>query len=354
VGAAIYGNAGAYAHSISERVREVRAYDGRELRVFSNAECRFRYRDSVFKRRKDAIIFSVVLEMLPGDHEELRRTAGDILQTRSEKFPPTMKCAGSIFKNLLFDALPEPARAGAPVREGKVPAAWFLEQVGAKGLSRGAIRVADYHANLVYNTGGGSAADLRAVIQELKGRVGRRFGFTLEEEVQYVGFKDKSTMALGQIEATPRILREMLAGVSDEEGGVKPTPSSFSAAEAVTHLVHVERHCYASRVEKILSEDNPRIPAYDPKNYEASGAYSGMTLAAAMEAFSQARGECLARLSRLAADQFARTGMHEAVGRFTLGEMVNEWAAHDLGHVRQIANILREIRYVPAMGPFGE
>jgi UDP-N-acetylmuramate dehydrogenase len=74
------------------------------------------------------------------------------------------------------------------VREGKVPAAWFLEQVGAKGLERGQIRVATYHANLIYNAGDGTAADLRALIQVLKSRVSDRFGIELEEEVQYVGY----------------------------------------------------------------------------------------------------------------------------------------------------------------------
>jgi UDP-N-acetylmuramate dehydrogenase len=73
------------------------------------------------------------------------------------------------------------------VREGKVPAAWFLEQVDAKGMSRGDIHVAAYHANLIYNAGAGTAADLRALIRELKERVTRRFGIDLEEEVQYVG-----------------------------------------------------------------------------------------------------------------------------------------------------------------------
>jgi UDP-N-acetylmuramate dehydrogenase len=79
------------------------------------------------------------------------------------------------------------------VREGKVPAAYFLEQVGAKGMERGQIRVATYHANLIYNAGGGSAADLCALIGDLKERVRRRFGIGLEEEVQYVGvFRDRS------------------------------------------------------------------------------------------------------------------------------------------------------------------
>ena len=58
VGAAVYGNAGAYGHSISERVVGVRFYDGRAVRVFDNAECQFQYRETIFKRHKEWIVFS--------------------------------------------------------------------------------------------------------------------------------------------------------------------------------------------------------------------------------------------------------------------------------------------------------
>jgi UDP-N-acetylmuramate dehydrogenase len=190
VGAAVYGNAGAYGHSISERVLNVRFYDGSAARVFRNEECEFHYRESVFKRRKEWIIFSTELCLEPADTAELRKIADDILKVRNEKFPVTMKCAGSIFKNLLWKDLPPAVASQVPasaVREGKVPAAWFLEQVGAKGLQRGDIHVATYHANLIYNAGSGTAADLCAVIQDLKTRVRERFGIELEEEVQYVG-----------------------------------------------------------------------------------------------------------------------------------------------------------------------
>jgi len=190
VGAAVYGNAGAYGHSIAERVVRVQFYDGAEVRVFGNAECEFRYRESAFKRHKEWIVFSTQLQLEPADAGELRRIADDILKVRNAKFPVTMKCAGSIFKNLLRDDLAADVAEAVPdnvVREGKIPAAWFLEQVGAKGLVRGDIHVADYHANLIYNGGSGTAADLCAVIGDLKARVRERFGLELEEEVQYVG-----------------------------------------------------------------------------------------------------------------------------------------------------------------------
>jgi UDP-N-acetylmuramate dehydrogenase len=189
-GAAVYGNAGAYGHSISERVASVRFHDGSEVREFDNARCEFQYRESVFKRHKDWIVFSADLLLEPADPAALRQTAGDIVKVRNEKFPVTMKCAGSVFKNLMVKDLPAEAAVQIPegvAREGKVPAAWFLEQVGAKGVVRGDIHVASYHANLIYNAGAGTAADLCALIRELKARVYARFAIDLEEEVQYVG-----------------------------------------------------------------------------------------------------------------------------------------------------------------------
>jgi len=190
VGAAIYGNAGAYGHSISESTRQVRFLDGAVIQVFGNTECQFHYRESVFKQHKDWIILSVELELEHGNAAELKAMADGILTVRNEKYPPEMKCAGSIFKNYLLAELPKTVAEALPgnvIREGKVPSAYFLEQVGAKGMTVGDIHVATYHANLIYNAGHGTARDLVTVIGELKRRIGDRFGIPLEEEVQYVG-----------------------------------------------------------------------------------------------------------------------------------------------------------------------
>jgi UDP-N-acetylmuramate dehydrogenase len=190
VGAAVYGNAGAYGHSLHEFVRAVRFFDGRQMREFDNAQCQFRYRESIFKRHKDWVILAVDLALTPDDAPALAKISADIRDVRNRKFPPTMKCAGSIFKNFLLRDLPETVAAQVPeavIREGKVPAAWFLEQVGSKGSRRGDIRVADYHANLIYNEGAGTARDLLTLIADLKQRVRERFAIEVEEEVQYVG-----------------------------------------------------------------------------------------------------------------------------------------------------------------------
>ena len=192
LGGALYGNAGAYGHSMQEIVRRVRFTDGLKVKDFENAACEFHYRESIFKDEKNWIILSAELQLREGNPSELQKIATEIRTIRDAKYPPSMKCAGSIFKNLFYGELPASVQAQIPapvVREGKVPSAWFLEQVGAKGMQRGDIKVATYHANLIYNDGAGTAADLVVIIEELKKRVRERFGFELEEEVQFVGFE---------------------------------------------------------------------------------------------------------------------------------------------------------------------
>ena len=190
VGGAVYGNAGAYGHSIEEFVERVEFLDGSEVRSIGRSACEFEYRESIFKRRKDWLILAVRLVLPPGDPPSLRARAEEIRALRDEKFPPSMPCAGSIFKNLYLDSLPAPVVADVParaVRAGKVASAYFLEQVGAKGMRNGGIEIASYHANLLYNSGGGTAAQIRELAVELKARVQERFGFEVEEEVQYLG-----------------------------------------------------------------------------------------------------------------------------------------------------------------------
>lgn len=196
VGGAIYGNAGAYGHSIEECVESVRFFDGEGVRELGGNKLSFAYRDSIFKRFKNWVILDAVLSLKLGDAAGLRATADGILKIRNEKYPPTMKCAGSIFKNLMLADLPPGVTVPEKVvREGKVPAAYFLEAAGAKGLAIGGLRVADYHANLIYNEGGGTARDLRHLIDTLKAGVFEKFGVRLEEEVQRITARKPSDLS---------------------------------------------------------------------------------------------------------------------------------------------------------------
>jgi UDP-N-acetylmuramate dehydrogenase len=187
VGGAIYGNAGAYGHSIQEFVESVRFFDGETTREFTSDQLDFSHRSSIFARFKDWVVLDVVLRLEPADSEELRSTADRILKIRNDRCPPSLKCAGNIFKNLTIKDLPPGVEVPETVvREGKIPSAYFLDALGAKGRAVGSLRVADYYANLIYNEGGGTAHDLWILIDTLKAGVWEKFGIRLEEEVQSV------------------------------------------------------------------------------------------------------------------------------------------------------------------------
>ncbi|HSE83306.1 MAG TPA: UDP-N-acetylmuramate dehydrogenase [Thermodesulfobacteriota bacterium] len=192
VGGAVYGNAGAYGKEICNVVEKVKIFDGNGKRVrwIENEECRFEYRESIFKE-KPWIILQIVCRFQKGDLDKLTATSREIVALREKKYKPGLRCAGSIFKNIL--AKSEEGQKILPlippdkVIGGKIPVGYLLESVGAKGMRCGNISVAKHHGNLIVNHGRGKAWQVKKIIDELKERVKMRYGVVLEEEVRYLG-----------------------------------------------------------------------------------------------------------------------------------------------------------------------
>jgi len=187
IGGAVVGNAGAYGQSISEAVVRVEVWDGSKRRVLTRSQCEFDYRESVFKR-KPLVLLRVVLEFRRGNRRALERTGREIIHLRLKKYRPGLRCPGSFFKNVLVRDLPKAALRRidrTKIIEGKIPAGYLLEKVGAKGLRVGGIMIAPFHGNLFINRGGATARDVRKLAGDLKRRVRRRFGIRLEEEIRY-------------------------------------------------------------------------------------------------------------------------------------------------------------------------
>jgi UDP-N-acetylmuramate dehydrogenase len=124
-----------------------------------------------------------------GETKELVKKSREIIRTRNKKYPPGIKCPGSYFKNIIAADLPKKILRLIPTEKiigGKVPSGYLLDVAGVKGLKRGKIMVPPYHGNLMLNTGGGKAADVRAVAATMKKKVKDHFGITLEEEVRVI------------------------------------------------------------------------------------------------------------------------------------------------------------------------
>jgi DinB family protein len=161
-----------------------------------------------------------------------------------------------------------------------------------------------------------------------------------------------SLPGLDQLESTPEILRLLMGGLSEEDTKWKVADNRWSIAEVLEHLSHVEGHCFRARVELMVSQDNPAIEPYDQDAYYAAGQYSGRDAEDSFDHYEEQRELNLEYLRGLPESAGRRTGIHGKLGLMTVSDLMNEWAFHDLGHVRQIAEIIRALKYYPGMGPF--
>jgi len=189
VGGAIIGNAGAYGTSISDQLVWVEIFDGRKVRRLTKAQCRFAYRDSIFKHR-DWLVLRAGFNLSEGNRQELRLASKKIIKIRNSKYPAGLLCPGSFFKNILVAKIPKKILAKidqTKIIEGKLPVAVLLDAVGAKGERVGGIQVSDFHANFIINTGRGKQIEVKKLAAKLKARVRKKFGLELVEEVKYIG-----------------------------------------------------------------------------------------------------------------------------------------------------------------------
>lgn len=194
VGGAVYGNAGAYGQSVSDHILRVTTFDGKRKRIFSKEECKFGYRDSIFKTNKN-IIIETVFDFEKGEKEFLKKISLDTIQLRAQKFFPGVKCPGSYFKNIVASDLKPSVLKQIPedkITFGKIAAGYLMESVGAKGVQKGNVKIADNHGNLVINLGNGTAKEFLELTKLYAAKVKKKFGIELEPEVQMLGFDENA------------------------------------------------------------------------------------------------------------------------------------------------------------------
>jgi hypothetical protein len=158
------------------------------------------------------------------------------------------------------------------------------------------------------------------------------------------------TPGFDQLRAMPDILASVAAGLTHAEAAWKPSPARWSVLDVLGHLAHVELYGFRARAERILSENNPILDNYDPDAFCAEGAYAVSSVAAGIEAFRRERDRSLAVLAGIPPEAFSRSAVHAALGPITLLDLLNEWPFHDLGHLRQIAELVRAVKFYPHLG----
>jgi hypothetical protein len=160
---------------------------------------------------------------------------------------------------------------------------------------------------------------------------------------------DNGLPCLDLLEATPTILRGLMAELSADDVRWQPSPDRFSVGEVLAHLSHTEGHCYRARLDRFLSEENPEFESDDAQHHLEL--YRNMDPEDAFDHFEEQRETNIETLRDLPIGSGQRKAVHLKVGSITLAQMLNEWALHDLGHVRQIAELVRARKYLSAAGP---
>ena len=221
VGASAVQNVGAYgveAKDVIDTVRALNIADGTE-RIFTNAECRYGYRDSIFKNELAGqyiithVIYRLNKHFAPKvDYGNLRNEVGAnptpmsvreaVIRIRQQKLPEVseMGSAGSFFKNPMVSEekanallaqytdmphFPSPmANDQSPMV--KIPAAWLIEQCGWKGKTMGGAQCYPKQPLVLVNTGSATPQDVIDLAAAICKSVKDIFGIEIHPEVNYI------------------------------------------------------------------------------------------------------------------------------------------------------------------------
>ena len=157
---------------------------------------------------------------------------------------------------------------------------------------------------------------------------------------------------LDLLEATPGILRSLMTELTEEDARWKPGPERFSVSEVLAHLSHSEGHCYRMRLDRFMAETRPEFEPDDAQMY--LDLYRGADPEEAFDHFEDQRETNVEFLRTLPKSAGERKARHRAAGEITLQQMLHEWAMHDLGHIRQLAELVRARKHWQAAGRLGE
>jgi len=152
------------------------------------------------------------------------------------------------------------------------------------------------------------------------------------------------------LQQTPGILRDLLSLATSEQLDWRPSAERWSISMVVAHLAEVEIQGFRNRFRAMLDADQPPLPAYDQLALFRPG--TPFDPYAEMARFEELRGETLAILRELPDGVGERAGQHEELGTITVAQLLNEFAFHDLGHIRQVMELYRSHVFYPEMGAY--
>ena len=139
---------------------------------------------------------------------------------------------------------------------------------------------------------------------------------------------------------TPVVLKALLNGVSQEKAQqFTDGPDGWSVVETMCHIRDSAEISFV-RAQRILADDQPTLPNFDPLEASQRRDYKQASLAAEFDAYLESRKALVTLLTQVTEAQWQRQGIHSIYGRLTLLELLVFITWHDLNHIEQIARTL--------------
>ncbi len=197
--------------------------------------------------------------------------------------------------------------------------------------------LATYHAVDVTPSANGFDATGRGRLAELRAWLERTDPATL------VPVYSSSASLLAILRSTPAALTGLLEPLAANSLTTRPAADEWSITEILCHIRDVEREVDHPRIQKILSEDGPFIPAQLPDEWAKTREYNRQDGIAALREFTAARLQTLEMLDGLAPAQWSRKARHAIFGPTALQELVGFNAEHDRLHIQQVYAVRRTL-----------
>jgi DinB superfamily len=149
------------------------------------------------------------------------------------------------------------------------------------------------------------------------------------------------------LEKMPGILEQLLHDAPPEVLHWKPAPERWSIQEVLAHLAVIEQ-IYSQRIRRMVMEEDPALVKHvAPTEKE----FQQKTARQHLEHFIALRRVHVVFLHTVPAAAAGRTGRHHEMGQISVSQLLHELANHDLGHLRQMAELYRAHAFYPHTGP---
>jgi len=155
---------------------------------------------------------------------------------------------------------------------------------------------------------------------------------------------------IARMEAFPRGLGALLAGLPADEARWKPPSGAWSILEIVCHLGDEEVDDFRARLRLTLQDPSRDWPKIDPEGWARERRYNERDLGGSLERFARERAASVEWLRSLAGADWESAATHPRLGSIRAGDLMASWAAHDALHLRQVAKRLHELAGADAPG----